>query len=671
MQKIIINKTRYCLSCVILSIITIILFDGYTHRGFGENIKFANSEFLLEFNSYKAGITSLKRTNDIYDTEYIKKGHMLCDVMIRYRIQNSDWKSVKLADIEKNYVVEAISENEYQVRYTFGDELELIKNIVLDDDNLIWTMSFRNKTKTTLEIGDIALPLRMNTDYVGGDLMDEKAVQLTYQNRLNRHRLINGHGSFIFWMRANGTGPYLLMIPLSGTKLEYFDKDYPAFINSAFTGGNEHGGTWRQKHTKTILEPKGKTNDSVVYGFKFVWGKDYEGVRDALYQNGGFDIHVVPGMTIPTNLAAQFSLRTVNKIQSVVPEYPENTIIEYLGEKDNDIHVYKVKFSRLGENIVTVNYNANSSMILEFFITEPLETLYKKRAEFIVDKQQHRNDKWYNGLFSLWDMKEKVLRGPENKGGLPDYMVGGSDDPSNSKCVYLAEKNVVLPDAKEIEALEYFIENFVWGKHQRTDKEYPHPYGIYGSENWYWNRNTDWGIKDSTRIRSLEKQWIVPVGTGLGKERMWRTFDYTTYIMLYYNMYLIARSYPDQVNYLDASGYLERAFGTSKAFFEVPYSIYMPGKPIWSHQGFSDWAYKLGNFHEKYIIEVIAALKKEGMIEKANWLINEWEKKVKYFIYDDPSPFGSEFVFDRTAFESTHAIARYAIENEMQPDENL
>jgi len=59
------------------------------------------------------------------------------------------------------------------------------------------------------------------------------------------------------------------------------------------------------------------------------------------------------------------------------------------------------------------------------------------------------------------------------------------------------------------------------------------------------------------------------------------------------------------------------------------------------------------------------------MDDKAEWLKNEWEKKVKYFIYDDPNPFGSEFVFDRTAFESTHAVARYAIENPLKPDNNL
>lgn len=33
--------------------------------------------------------------------------------------------------------------------------------------------------------------------------------------------------------------------------------------------------------------------------------------------------------------------------------------------------------------------------------------------------------------------------------------------------------------------LEYFVEHFVWGKHQRTDEETPYPYGIDGSESTY------------------------------------------------------------------------------------------------------------------------------------------------------------------------------------------
>lgn len=86
---------------------------------------------------------------------------------------------------------------------------------------------------------------------------------------------------------------------------------------------------------------------------------------------------------------------------------------------------------------------------------------------------------------------------PDHLGDLrEEFMVGGSDDPSNSKPVYVSEKNVIYPDREEIASLEYYEENFVWGKLQRTDREYPYPYGIYGSENWYQNRSREiWWIR--------------------------------------------------------------------------------------------------------------------------------------------------------------------------------
>lgn len=109
---------------------------------------------------------------------------------------------------------------------------------------------------------------------------------------------------------------------------------------------------------------------------------------------------------------------------------------------------------------------------LEFFVTEPLETLVKKRAAFIAAKQQIRDRaKWYDGLFSLWDMREQVLRSPENTGGLHPYMVGGSDDPTLCKATYIAAKNVHFPEQSEIDAVKYYLERFVWGGLQRTDGE--------------------------------------------------------------------------------------------------------------------------------------------------------------------------------------------------------
>src|SRR5207253_6322829 len=41
--------------------------------------------------------------------------------------------------------------------------------------------------------------------------------------RLIPHTLIDGNGSFLFWMRTNTEGPYLVMTPAAGCGLEYFE----------------------------------------------------------------------------------------------------------------------------------------------------------------------------------------------------------------------------------------------------------------------------------------------------------------------------------------------------------------------------------------------------------------------------------------------------------------
>ena len=149
-----------------------------------------------------------------------------------------------------------------------------------------------------------------------------------------------------------------------------------------------------------------------------------------------------------------------------------------------------MRFSRLGENIIRINYNDDLHMVLEFFVTEPLEILIKKRADFLMTKQQHRDpNKWYNGLVSDWDMKLKVLRSPDDRDGLRPYVVA-CDDPGLCKVPYVALKNIDYPVASEIEAIEYYLKHYVWGGLQCTTEEV-HPYAIYGIPNWYINRNSE------------------------------------------------------------------------------------------------------------------------------------------------------------------------------------
>ena len=299
----------------------------------------------------------------------------------------------------------------------------------------------------------------------------------------------------------------------------------------------------------------------------------------------------------------------------------------------------RLRIFALGENLLKVEYGDGQYLSLEFFVTEPLETLFKKRAAFLVTHEQvHDASKWYNTVFSQWDMKHEVLRSPDDLDGVQSYAVA-SDDPALGKAPYVAGKNIYSPVQSEINSLESYIKNFVWGGLQETDKE-PYPYAIYGIPNWKVNRDSS---KDDNT----------------GKKHIWRIYDYPHVILLYYNMYRLAKLYPSMTRYLDKDEYLERAFGTAKAFFTVPFEIVK-----WS-------AYETGTYNELIIPDVIDALEQNGHKEQADWLRTAWEKKVEHFINDHPYLFAFEYPFDSTGFESTHALAKYAMGHVLKPGEAL
>ncbi|MBK9241717.1 MAG: hypothetical protein IPL75_16045 [Acidobacteria bacterium] len=92
-------------------------------------------------------------------------------------------------------------------------------------------------------------------------------------------------------------------------------------------GQRRDAGTWRQAHTALSLKAGAKAS----YGFRLQWASSYDELRDLLYANGLFDVRVVPGMTVPSDLSAKFSLRTKAQIESVTAEFPGQTTITPLG----------------------------------------------------------------------------------------------------------------------------------------------------------------------------------------------------------------------------------------------------------------------------------------------------------------------------------------------------
>ena len=613
----------------------------------------AGSPFLLEFDG--PALTSLKFAGDAMPTNYVAAGQKLGHVEVTWRRGSGAWQSFHSAEATAQGGAGTFHAKDDQ-----GEAVAVTLRLEPHDNVVRWSISLRNLSSDPIEIGDIALPLPMHS-IAGG--REPGAISVL------KHSFVSGHGSFLFWMRSNSVGPYLVMTPERGTHLEYWDHTPPrprpaqaavpgettaqapntvarvgqrpafrAYVHSAAVGEavQAAGGRWRQPRTSATLAPAGKAGAEREYAFQLAGAKDYDGVRQRLVDAGVIDVEVAPSMTVPTDLSTCIALRSRDRIESVVAEHPEQTTIESLGER-NGRAIYRVKFRRLGENLLTINQAGGRETRLEFFASEPLETLIHKRAAFITKNQIRDASKWYNGLLAEWAMDTHVQLSPDNYDRIKGWRIYEvtCDDPGLSKPAYLSSKNAEFPIAAEVEALDYYIEHVVWGGLQRTDKE-SYTYGIYGIPDWKQNRDSsDPGPK--------------------GKLHIWRCYDYPHIVVMYFSMYKIARDYPGLKMKLDKATYLQRAYGTALGMFTIPMEV-----TKWS-------AYRTGFYNEVVIPQLIEELDLAGKHDEAAQLRTHWEKKVAFFVSGNANLYSSEYAFDSTGFESTQAIARYALDHPRTP----
>jgi len=575
------------------------------------------------------GICRLVAPSDPYEANLIEGGR-LGQVLVTYKVQDGLWQTLSPSrrkwDGKGTYVDRGL-----------GDAMVLTQTFTeREDGSLHWDILLENKCPFPVYVGDLAVGI----PWKGGG--DEPAE--IFERSFIKHAFVSGDASFFYFTRYSGEAPYVMLIPDKGTPLEYFgnaQRQYMAFIRSAKSGAAETRGTWRQPHTGDTLGP----GEGRRYGFTYREAGSYPEMRDILYEAGSIDTKIVPGMTVPRGQKAVFALRTKGGADSLKVEFPDRTVLR-LKERRGDTALYEVEFRKLGENLVTVWFDGGRKTYLEFFCSLPPKDLILKRSSFLVNHQQFRDTgRWYDGLYGVYDMAAGQLRGPDN----PDYFDErltyflASDDPILGKAPFIASKNAVWPDREEIESLEYHLQHFVWGGLQRTDRETPYEYGVYGTPNWYINRHQD--------LRETQTDYK------LGTLRTWRTYDYPHVTMLWWEMYKVARDYPELVSYAPADTLLERAYRTASAFFRYPKELlgeyYEP--------------FKWGDYNELVIPDIIDELEKKGRRKAAQELREQWERKFHYFVYEDRYPYRSEYAADRTAFESTYALARYGLRNGLDP----
>jgi len=574
--------------------------------------------------------TSLSAASAEVPGDFLHAGAGLGNASGTYRLADGPWQRFETRMQEPEHVRQ--TENGLETRYLLASGISVTSGLALEAEGLYLTLTLANETAVPIEFGDLALPLPINMIHAAKDDPDA----------LLKHSFISGRSSHIFWQRKDSRTPWLAMLPEKGAALEYWDapKNSPDLYRVFFHAAAEvaavqaAGSRWRLPATSLMLAP----GETARRGVRFLLVDGYAAMRRTIAEQGLIDVEVVPGMTVPTDLEVTLSLGSSVPVVRLEPEHPEHTEWTPLGERAGR-KLFRLRFARLGENHVTLHQADGGCTTLEFFVTEPVETMIAKRGAFIAAHRHRDPAKWYDGLLAEWNMENETLLGPDNYDRIKGWRIYEvtCDDPGLSKPAFLAAKNAEYPVQTEIDALDDYIEHFVWGGLQRTTEE-QWPYALYGIPDWKRNRDSaDPGDK--------------------GRKHFWRPYDYPHIVLMYFALYRIARDRHGFRTRLTAADYLERAFGTARAMFVIPKEII-------------GWeADSTGFYNELVIPDVIEVLRREGRKAQADDLAGHWEHKVAHFInevahfineVDDL--FASEYAFDSTGFESTQAIARYALD---------
>ena len=231
-------------------------------------------------------------------------------------------------------------------------------------DAILWTITLHNTSQEQVEIGELGLPITLNTNYNIGDEkqgFNHRSIESTkyvFEQRVIESSFVSGHSSYILATRASGKGDHLLIVPQDDTALEaisgyglFPDTEMMTGAGSMFYLFSEATveEPWYNGHRSLTLAPDEKR----TFSFVLRRVKDHADVSEKLYQDGNIAVKIVPGMVLPVGTTAHLLLRCKKPITAI--ETANGIAVESVATM-GDRYTYTVRLTAMGEQKVTIRY---------------------------------------------------------------------------------------------------------------------------------------------------------------------------------------------------------------------------------------------------------------------------------------------------------------------------
>ncbi|KAI0010920.1 hypothetical protein F4779DRAFT_575975 [Xylariaceae sp. FL0662B] len=506
---------------------------------------------------------------------------------------------------------------------------------ILGDLGLRFTIE--NTGASEVEIGSLGFPAEFNSIFT-----NRKAVDTQNLCSLS-DPYVGMDAGFIRVSPVSGTGPALVVTPLGDTPLEayrnlmepsYQDTSYGSQTFEGFYEWQVLSKAWAEKEWagaepwNTPSSRKLEAGESMQFGVRFTVAKG--GVRDidgAVRETGTPVAFGVPGYIIPRDSPSQLFLQADSDVKSIASEPVDFLTVEELSPGSYSITPSATAWGRAR---LVIEYDDGKTQSVHYHITKAGTEVIGDLGRFLTTEQWFNDTsdpfgRAYSVMSYDYETRSIVTQDPRV------WIAGLSDEGGVGAYLAVIMKQVIQPDAEEVEKLEMFIDRVLWGIIQST-QDFAVRKSVFFYEpsaipDYTYNSDIDWTSWTS---------WNVNAAHAID-----RAYDYVHVAAAYWSLYRVARAYPELVQSHDWEWYLNQAYNTVL-------------RGMQSDVGYN----RLGLMGETVFGEILADLVREGLAPEADKLTQSMQSRATQWDSEEV-PYGSEMAWDSTGQEGVYYWAQY------------
>lgn len=329
---------------------------------------------------------------------------------------------------------------------------------------IAWDFRIVNRSRRSVEIGELGFPLALNNVYEGFPRTDRGTREL-FHDRVYVHKFIGAGASYIYAERMTGRPPGLVIYPGEDTKWEFYNH-VPASLGTPFRwegipvvyvlsrAAIEREGwpEWFNGHSSVVLEP----GDSRDYYMRFAPSDRFQQdpLAATLVTLGRPYIGLAPCAVAPIDVPI-----TVEVDGCTPARFATDVDAEVETESDEEGGSCVVHARAAGPIKVSFEDTAGRESDASLLFTLPFETLIERRAAWIVKHQTVTDEGPLRGAIVAANSSDGTPVLDLETFATPFGLESGLSD-----ALFLAEKNTLFPNKDEIATLNSYVDEFLEAK---------------------------------------------------------------------------------------------------------------------------------------------------------------------------------------------------------------